>query len=177
MISRRAIVSLAAALSFARLARGGGARAPAERWIELTNTHTNEVVNVTYRTAAGLVAEALAQLDRVLRDHRSGEHREMDRALYDLLADLAGAAGREPRFEIISGYRSPATNAKLAAAGRGVSQRSLHMEGRAIDVRLTGFPTATLRALALGLKRGGVGYYPRSDFVHLDTGRVRQWEG
>jgi uncharacterized protein YcbK (DUF882 family) len=138
--------------------------------LELTNTHTNEVAKVT--------RGELSQFDHILRDHRTGEALEMDRALYDLLVDLAAAAGREPRYEIISGYRSPATNAKLAARpGSGVSSRSLHMLGRAIDVRLTGYPTAKLRDLALAMKRGGVGYYPSSDFVHLDTGRVRSWAG
>jgi uncharacterized protein YcbK (DUF882 family) len=138
--------------------------------LELTNTHTNEVVRVT--------PDTFAQFDHVLRDHRTGELFTMDRALYDLLVDLAAAAGREPQYEIISGYRSPATNAKLASRpGSGVSSRSLHMQGRAIDVRLKGYPTAKLRDLAIALKRGGVGYYERSDFVHLDTGRVRSWDG
>jgi uncharacterized protein YcbK (DUF882 family) len=138
--------------------------------LELTNTHTNEVVRVT--------PDTFAQFDHVLRDHRTGELFTMDRALYDLLVDLAAAAGREPQYEIISGYRSPATNAKLASRpGSGVSSRSLHMQGRAIDVRLKGYPTAKLRDLAIALKRGGVGYYERSDFVHLDTGRVRSWAG
>jgi uncharacterized protein YcbK (DUF882 family) len=170
------LAAAAATLPFARRTMAAAA-ASAGRWIELRNTHTNEIVSVTYRDASGLLPEALAQLDYVLRDHRSGERHAMDRALYDLLADLAVAANREARFEIISGYRSPATNASLAARSRGVSPRSLHVEGRAVDVRLTGFPTADLRELALAMKRGGVGYYARSDFVHLDTGRVRWWVG
>ncbi|MGH8285638.1 MAG: YcbK family protein [Steroidobacteraceae bacterium] len=177
MITRRrmlaAAASSAAALPLAELSRA----AARERWIELMNTHTNEVVSVAYRNEDGFVPEALARLDHVLRDHRSGEQREMDRALFDLLVDLAAAAQREPRYEIISGYRSPATNAKLAAQGSGVSARSLHIQGRAIDVRLVGFSTAELRDLALAMKRGGVGYYARPNFVHLDTGRVRRWVG
>jgi uncharacterized protein YcbK (DUF882 family) len=170
-----AVAPAAATLPFAR--RAMAAAATGERWIELRNTHTNEILSVTYRDASGFFPQALAQLDHVLRDHRSGEHHTMDRALYDLLTDLAAAANREARFDIISGYRSPATNASLAAKSRGVSSRSLHVEGRAIDVRLSGFPTADLRELALAMKRGGVGYYARSDFVHLDTGRVRWWVG
>jgi uncharacterized protein YcbK (DUF882 family) len=138
--------------------------------LALTNTHTNESVRVTRDT--------YAQFDHILRDHRTGEQLAMDRALYELLVDLAAAAGREPHYEIISGYRSPATNAKLASRpGSGVSSKSLHMQGRAIDVRLKGYPTAKLRDLAIALKRGGVGYYPSSDFVHLDTGRIRSWTG
>jgi uncharacterized protein YcbK (DUF882 family) len=175
---RRAIASAlaGAAEAASRLAQAEDTP-PGSRWLELMNTHTNEIVHVTYRTADGFMPDALARLEYVLRDHRSGEQHAMDRALYDLLADLAGAAGREPRYQIISGYRSPETNATLAARSAGVSARSLHVEGQAIDVRLPGFPTAELRNLALAMKRGGVGYYARSDFVHLDTGRVRRWEG
>jgi hypothetical protein len=86
-------------------------------------------------------------------------------------------AGRPAHYEIISGYRSPESNAKMAAASSGVAKQSLHMQGRAIDVRLRGFPTAGLRDLALKAQKGGVGYYQRSDFVHLDTGRFRTWSG
>jgi uncharacterized protein YcbK (DUF882 family) len=168
-------VAGAVAVPFAR--RVSATAAPLERWIELMNTHTNETVSVAYRNREGYISAALARLDHVLRDHRSGEQYEMDRGLFDLLADLADAARQEPRYQIISGYRSPDTNAKLAARSRGVSPRSLHVQGRAIDVRLTGFATAELRDLALAMKRGGVGYYERSDFVHLDTGRVRAWSG
>jgi uncharacterized protein YcbK (DUF882 family) len=150
---------------------------PAERWLELTNTHTGEVVKVTFRNAEGYVPEALKQLQHVLRDHRSNEAHEMDPVLFDQLSDLALAAKREPRYEIISGYRSPKTNAMLHAQSNGVSERSLHMQGRAMDVRLKDFSTADLRDLALAAKRGGVGYYERSNFVHIDTGRVRSWVG
>jgi len=147
------------------------------RWLELFNTHTAETVQVAFRDAAGYVATALTKLNHLLRDHRSGDVHPIDPALFDLLGDLARLAGRDARYEVISGYRSPATNARLKAQGRGVATRSLHMEGRAIDVRLKGLPTARLRDLALELRRGGVGFYPRSDFLHVDTGRVRSWEG
>jgi uncharacterized protein YcbK (DUF882 family) len=162
-----------------RLSHAGQALDPrgAERWLELVNTHTGEAVSVAYRAAGAFAAAAVAKLEWVLRDHRTNERREMDRALFDQLADLALAAGREARFEIISGYRSPASNAKLADAGRGVARRSLHVEGRAIDVRLKGLDCARLRDVALAMRRGGVGYYARSSFVHLDTGRVRHWSG
>ena len=180
--TRRRLIRAAAGAAALPLAHSVLALVPTpatagERWIELASTHTSEVVKVVYRNAAVYVPDALAQLDHVLRDHRSGGQIEMDRALYDLLADLAAAAGRDPCFEIISGYRSPATNAKLAAGSRGVSTRSLHMQGRAIDVRLKAYPTADLCDRALELQRGGVGYYQRSDFVHVDTGRVRRWAG
>jgi uncharacterized protein YcbK (DUF882 family) len=93
------------------------------------------------------------------------------------MAAVALAAGRDARFEVISGYRSSGTNARLAAASAGVARRSLHMDGRAIDVRLKGASCASVRDIALALARGGVGFYRQSDFVHLDTGRVRSWQG
>jgi uncharacterized protein YcbK (DUF882 family) len=149
----------------------------ASRWLELVNTHTSEAISLAYRDARGLVAPALSKLQWLLRDHRANEAATMDPLLFDQLADLAAAAGVEPRYQIISGYRSPRTNALLSGAGRGVARHSLHMEGRAIDVRLQGVSCAQLRDLALGDARGGVGYYHKSDFVHLDTGRVRAWAG
>jgi uncharacterized protein YcbK (DUF882 family) len=149
----------------------------APRWLELLNTHTSESLQVAYRSASGLVAPALDRLQWLLRDHRSDDAAPIDVGLYDQLAALAAAAGVEPRYEVISGYRSPRTNAALQAAGRGVATRSLHTQGRAIDVRLRGVSCAVLRDLAIEAGRGGVGYYRSSDFVHLDTGRVRRWAG
>lgn len=181
VLSRRRFLSHAlagvAVLPFAPAALARPPAPRAERWLELLNTHTGETVSVAYRSAQGLVRSALGRLDWLLRDHRAGEQHPMDAALFDQLADLAAAADREPRYEIISGYRSPRTNARLAAAGRGVARRSLHMDGRAVDVRLRGVACAELRDLAIAMQRGGVGYYARSDFVHLDTGRVRRWVG
>jgi uncharacterized protein YcbK (DUF882 family) len=121
----------------------------APRWLELLNTHTNEAVRVTFYDGSSFVPDALAQLQHVLRDHRANEERAMDPALYMQLSDLARAAGVEPRYQVISGFRSPITNALLKSQGRGVADRSLHIEGRAIDVRLIGYPTAWLRDLAL----------------------------
>ena len=170
--------SVAASAGAGRPATGAGpATTWASRWLELFNTHTAEALSLAYRDARGLVAPALGKLQWILRDHRANEAAPMDPLLFDQLADLAQAAGVEPRFDIISGYRSPRTNARLAGAGRGVARRSLHMEGRAIDVRLRGVSCADLRDLALAAGRGGVGYYRSSDFVHLDTGRVRSWAG
>jgi uncharacterized protein YcbK (DUF882 family) len=148
-----------------------------ERWLHLLNTHTAETLTLAYRDALGFVAPALTRLDWILRDQRANESTRMDPLLYDQLADLAAAAGVEAHFEIISGYRSPATNAAMAEAGRGVARHSLHIEGRAVDVRLKGVSCAALRDLALRAARGGVGYYPGSDFVHIDTGRLRTWVG
>ena len=148
------------------------------REIELFNTHTSETARVVFRRGDAYDASAIAQLRNLLRDHRNGERHDIDVGLYEQLADLAAVANCDPRFEIISGYRSPESNSKMAArAGSGVAKRSLHMEGRAIDVRLHACGCARLRDLALAAKRGGVGYYRRSDFVHIDTGSFRTWAG
>ena len=148
-----------------------------QRALELHNTHTGESLRLVYRRGDDYDAAAIARLRNLMRDHRNGEAHDIDLALYDQLHDLALAAKRDPRFEIISGYRSPESNAKMAAASRGVAKRSLHMEGRALDMRLHGCSCATLRDLALAAASGGVGYYRSSDFVHIDTGRFRTWAG
>lgn len=148
------------------------------RWIELLNTHTSESLQIAYRDASGFVGTALDKLRWLLRDHRANEAGRMDSGLFDQLTDLAAQLGVEPRFEVISGYRSPRTNELLRrTGGGGVARHSLHMQGRAIDVRLHGVDCAALRDVALAARRGGVGYYRRSDFVHLDTGPVRAWGG
>jgi uncharacterized protein YcbK (DUF882 family) len=174
--------TLAALLAFGaaglgtRAARAAeGARVP--RWLELASTHTGEVLSVAYRGAGGLIEEAVGGLQHLLRDHRNNQQHPMDVGLYDLLADLADRAGVEPRYQIISGYRSPQTNAALHERSSGVAVHSMHLEGRAIDVRLKGVDCAHLASLALQQSRGGVGFYARSDFVHVDTGRIRSWQG
>jgi uncharacterized protein YcbK (DUF882 family) len=155
-----------------------GVPAAAERSIELYNTHTLEKLRVTFKRGGQYVPEALEQLNGILLDRRSGETHAMDPGLFDQLFELARTAGVEPSYEIISGYRSPASNSKMAAkAGSGVSKNSLHMQGRAMDVRLKGVSVEKLRDLALAAKRGGVGYYQRSRFVHIDTGSFRTWTG
>lgn len=149
----------------------------APRSLSMVSTHTGESLEVRYFEGGRYIPEALTGLNRVLRDHRTGDVATIDPRLFDQLHALASCAGCAPHYEIISGYRSPATNAKLRQASTGVATKSLHMEGRAIDVRLPGVPLSRLRDLAISLKAGGVGYYPKSDFVHLDTGRVRTWTG
>jgi uncharacterized protein YcbK (DUF882 family) len=149
-----------------------------ERAIELHNTHTNESVSVVFRRGEEYQERAITSLRHVMRDHRNDQAHDIDLGLYDQLYDLALAAHCDARFEIISGYRSPESNSKMASRpGSGVAKHSLHMEGRAIDVRLHGCSCADLRDLALAAKKGGVGYYRSSDFVHVDTGRVRTWNG
>ena len=171
-----------AAVACAALSPAGHAETPAVDWLELHNTHTDETLRVTFRDASGFAPAALEKLDRILGDHRSGEHHAMDPQLFVLLVDLAAAAGTEPRYQIISGFRSSDTNEKLrsrfvgAIAPGAQAKNSQHIQGKAIDVRLNGVTTARLRDVAVGLKRGGVGYYQKSDFVHVDTARVRYWE-
>jgi uncharacterized protein YcbK (DUF882 family) len=147
------------------------------RWLELRSLHTGESLTVHWDADGKLDAAALGRLRHLLRDHRNGAELDMDAGLFDLLADLAMQAKTEPRYEIISGFRSPETNAKLHDRSSGVAEKSLHIQGRAIDVRLRGVDTLRLATLARGLRRGGVGYYKGDGFVHVDTGRVRAWDG
>jgi uncharacterized protein YcbK (DUF882 family) len=177
-------LSGAAALTLARMGFGQAPEAAAgetklpEREIELFNTHTNETARVIFRRGDEYQVDALESLRKVLRDHRNGESHAMDAGLFDQLHDLASAAGCEPSFEIISGYRSPESNDKMSSKpGSGVAKKSLHMQGRAIDVRLRHCSCEMLRDLAIAARRGGVGYYQRSNFVHIDTGAFRTWVG
>jgi uncharacterized protein YcbK (DUF882 family) len=149
----------------------------APRELSMRNLHTDERIQVRYFEEGRYLPGALKQLDHLLRDHRSGETAAMDQRLFDQLYTLAAGAQCTPNFEIISGYRSPATNEKLRASSEGVARQSLHTQARALDVRLGRINCARLRELAIGLQAGGVGYYAKSDFVHLDTGRVRTWVG
>jgi uncharacterized protein YcbK (DUF882 family) len=139
--------------------------------------HTPEVLDVVYRRGEQYLSDALAQVEVLLRDYRTGARHPIDPPLLDTLYEVAQRAGVDPVFSVISGYRSPDTNAMLHERSSGVASRSLHMEGRAIDVRLAHVDCADLAAQALEMKRGGVGYYRASDFVHLDTGRFRTWRG
>lgn len=143
--------------------------------LKFRHTHTEERLNVVFRDSRGYVDSAIARLNWLLRDFRTGQMASMDPRLFDILHALSLTCGGDV-FEIISAYRSPATNAKLRkTGGGGVARHSLHMEARAIDLRLVGFDTARLREAAVALGFGGVGYYPESDFVHVDTGNVRTW--
>jgi uncharacterized protein YcbK (DUF882 family) len=140
------------------------------------HTHTRERIDVVYREGATYVASALAGLNRFLRDHRTGEVHRYDPRVFDLLADLLAAVGHpNAELQIICGYRTPWSNEFLRTHTVGVAQHSLHMQAEAIDIRLPGVSTLALRNAALKLGRGGVGYYPKSNFIHVDVGRVRRW--
>jgi uncharacterized protein YcbK (DUF882 family) len=142
----------------------------------LYNTHTNETIDIVYRRGDQYIQSALAKLDYFLRDHNTNEVRHFDPRLYDILSDLTASVGHpNSEIDIICGYRSSATNAALRAHTNGVAKNSLHIQAEAIDLRMPGVNTLKLRRAALALARGGVGYYPHSDFIHVDVGRVRQW--
>ena len=150
------------------------ATAARKRSLSFLHLHTDERLSVTYFESGRYLPQALARIHHLLRDFRTGDVHVIDPGLLDILHALAGELG-QGTFEVISGYRSPATNGMLRKHSDGVAKKSMHLQGRAIDIRLTGLSTARLRAAAIGLGRGGVGYYPGPDFVHLDTGRVRSW--
>jgi uncharacterized protein YcbK (DUF882 family) len=148
-----------------------------QKRIAFTNLHTGEHLEIEYFRNGDYRADALGKIEVVLRDWRNDERHAIDPQLMDYLVEVAAKVGVAPSFSVISGYRSPVTNAKLHENSSGVAQHSLHMQGRAIDVRMSGVACADLAARALDLKRGGVGYYRASNFVHLDTGAFRTWRG
>jgi uncharacterized protein YcbK (DUF882 family) len=149
---------------------------PMGRDIHMDHLHTSERIGLVFAVGDSYVDPALSRLNVFLRDHYSQEVGVMDPQLYDLLHLVRRSLGARGSFEVISGYRSPSTNERLRTTrGGGVATRSLHMDGQAIDVRLPGVPLAQLRDAAIALRAGGVGYYPRDNFVHIDTGRVRTW--
>jgi uncharacterized protein YcbK (DUF882 family) len=175
---RRELLKLSAAalLGSSSTLSGVHALAAAEtRSLSLVHTHVKESLSIDYFREGAYAPQALQQLDHLLRDVRTGEVHPIDPRLFDILYDLRALAGGMAPYEIISCYRSPRTNAQLRESSSAVAEHSLHMEGKAIDVRIRGFDTRKLRDLALSMRRGGVGYYEKSDFVHVDTGRVRSW--
>jgi len=177
MVDRRDFLKFSAVAAGSLFAASAGAvmRPSGERSLALYNTHTGESLAATYWARGAYLADGLAEIHQILRDHRTGELFPMDPRLLDLLYALRGSVQTEGPFHVISGYRSPATNARLRHKGRNVATRSLHMQGQAIDIRLPGHDLAALRRAALALQGGGVGYYSRADFIHVDVGRVRFW--
>lgn len=185
-VSRRAfLATLAVGLPFLGMAQDAIASAPsaspaamsalAPRELRFLHTHTGERLTVEYFQQGEYLPDALSTVNRFLRDFRTGEVHEIDAGLLDLLHTLTNVTGTSKPFQVISGFRSPKTNAMLRQHSEGVAAGSLHMVGQAIDIRLSDIPLPKLRSAALSVKRGGVGYYPASDFVHVDTGRVRFW--
>ena len=177
-LSRRRAIGLLAGAAVG-LALGRDAEAATamegERRLAFVHTHTGETLDLVYAGAAEYQARSLVKVNEFLRDFRTSEVHLIDPKLLDLLHALARSAKTTEPFHVISGYRSPRTNSALRGHSSGVAKYSLHMEGRAIDIRLPGVALTSVRDRARGLARGGVGYYPGSDFVHVDTGRVRVW--
>lgn len=171
LVSSTLLIRPAAASKAAEPSAG----APSYR-LRMFHTHTGESIDVVYRKGETYIPQALNELNNFLRDHRTGDVHIYDPRLFDLLTALEKQVGQpEAVIDVICGYRTPWSNAFLREHSAGVALHSLHMEAEAIDIRIPGISTLTLRNAALALHLGGVGYYPRSEFVHVDVGRVRQW--
>ena len=176
VLSRRQFVASLASTVPALAASTSLLAASAEpRELSFAHTHTGERLQLEYFRSGRYIQDALSAVDHFLRDFRTGDIHRIDPRLLDLLYSLSGTTGSRRPFQVISGYRSPATNDMLRHRSEGVAAGSLHMRGQAIDIRLADVPLRQLRDAALDAARGGVGYYPASDFVHVDTGRVRRW--
>jgi uncharacterized protein YcbK (DUF882 family) len=176
-MNRRKFLSLGTAAAATLIVRPGFAKAnaPLERSLGFYNTHTDETLRTVYWAEGRYQPDGLREINRILRDYRTGEVHAMDERLLDLLYALKARTGRRDKFHVISGYRSPATNAMLNARSSGVARHSYHMKGMAIDIRLPGYDLKNLHQAALALKAGGVGCYPASNFIHVDVGPVRRW--
>jgi uncharacterized protein YcbK (DUF882 family) len=145
------------------------------RSLAFDNLHTGERLKLDYWLRGDYVPDALVSINRLLRDFRTGDVHPIEPKLLDLLALMRQRLETTAAFAVISGYRSPKTNEMLHEASSGVASQSLHMQGMAIDIRIPGRPLAVVHKTALEIQAGGVGYYPKSDFVHVDIGRVRRW--
>lgn len=148
---------------------------PPVRTLSFYNIHTGEQLKTDYWVQGRYTASAMEDINYLFRDYRTGEVKAVDPSLLDLLHSVSRVLKSSQPFHVVSGYRSPATNTMLAERSNGVAKHSLHMEGKAIDVYLPGRALKELQRAALVLGRGGVGYYPESDFVHMDVGPVRSW--
>lgn len=172
----RHTASFAAAGALPALSMPARAALAGPRELAMVHTHTHEQIDLVFAHSERYVPEALSSLNHFLRDHYTGDIGPIDPGVFDLLHRVQQVLGSRRSFEVISGYRCPTTNTRLRETrSGGVAKHSLHMEGLAIDVRLPGVSLADLRDAALSLRAGGVGFYPRDQFVHLDTGRIRSW--
>lgn len=176
--SRRQFLTFSLAAAATVVAAPAIGRAKAfERQISFHSLHTGESLKAVYWAGGEYIAETLRDIDRLLRDHRTGDVTTMDPKLVDALHALHRRLGSREPYHLISGYRSPKTNAMLRGKSNGVAKKSYHMKGQAVDVALPDREIGQLHRAALDLKAGGVGLYTKSGFVHLDTGRVRSWGG
>ncbi|EJL6464212.1 DUF882 domain-containing protein [Vibrio cholerae] len=147
------------------------------RELALSNLHTGESIETRYFNGKNYVRSELKRLNHLCRDFRRDEVHAMDKLLFDQLCQIQLLLGTQAEVHIVSGYRSPATNKQLRSKSKGVAKKSYHMSGQAIDFRLDGVSLKKIREAAISLQAGGVGYYPKSQFIHIDTGPVRQWVG
>lgn len=180
IVRRRDMLTLGAAAGLAAIAAPAWAQnldVWEPRRAVLKNLHTGEWFNEVYYANGSYLPDALAEATRVMRDWRTGDEHFIDPTLFDALHAIGDKLETRQPYQIISGYRSPRTNAMLHARSSGVAEHSQHTVGKAIDVRIEGVELSRLRDAALSLQAGGVGYYPVSNFVHVDTGRIRQWRG
>jgi uncharacterized protein YcbK (DUF882 family) len=179
MNQRRAFLKssavFASTLTVPAIVRAAPAAAPYERSLRMYNTHTGESLRTIYWAEGKFVPEAMNDINKLLRDHRNNKIAQMDPKLVFLLDQVSTAVGSNSVVHVISGYRSPESNQLLAATTNGVARHSMHLDGKAIDVRIPGRDLAALHQAALRVGGGGVGYYPASQFVHMDTGRLRHW--
>lgn len=169
------LVSVLGVPALGKTAQAAQPADPIERTLRLYNTHTGESLRSVFWAEGQFIPDALNDINKLLRDHRNNAILPIDPQLLLLLDRVTAKFGAQDELHVISGYRSPESNRMLAAQSGGVAKHSMHLEGKAIDIRLPGRPLEQLRQAALAAKGGGVGYYPKSQFVHLDTGRVRTW--
>jgi uncharacterized protein YcbK (DUF882 family) len=179
IFSRRSFLQkttqIVAGLGVASVPAISNAKALGKRSLSFYHTHTLQSLDITYAWGRVYSPRALAQIEYYLRDFRTGETHPIDPKLLDILWTIQGEMGRKGVYEVISGYRSPTTNRQLRKNSSGVAGKSLHMRGKAIDVRFSGIDTDQIQQCAIEMRAGGVGYYAKSDFVHLDTGEYRTW--
>lgn len=183
--SRRTVLAAGLAAAVTTLVRGRAFSSVAStdevilprRELSLFNAHSEETLITAFWENGEYVPEALQQINYIFRDHRTGKIKEIHTELLELLYVLQNKLNLSEPFHIISGYRTPKTNALLRRIRRGVARNSLHMYGKAVDIRVPGFSSKQIRTAAMELERGGVGYYPSSHFVHVDVGDIRYWTG
>jgi len=179
-ISRRRFLTLGSIAALAGVFPRGVFGSPVdisqpERSLAFYNTHTGEQLKTVYWVQGNYLEDSLGEINFILRDYRTNEIKNIDTRLLDLLFAIRNELETQQPFQVISGYRSPETNAFLRAHSSGIAEHSLHLVGKAIDIRTPGRDLRVLQKTAVALKGGGVGYYPKSDFVHVDVGRVRYW--
>lgn len=173
--TRRWVVAGVALAPFVGRVSPSRATVVGAKTLAFENLHTRETLRSTFWRDGCIVGESARAIDSILRDHRTGEVHPIEADLLLALFEIRRRLETDAPFQVISGYRSPRTNLKLASTGRGVASKSLHLQGKAIDVRVPGVPLDVLHRAAVGIRAGGVGLYRASDFVHIDVGPIRYW--